>query len=511
MGALDNIMAFVAPTQYEALRRFQDQSQAGEDLALFQKDPTYRIDPSKYNSPETGLAIDNHLKGLREFKQQEAANPVLDKFATDYSNLAGPDKRFFADPESRAVLEQSGLQLPESTGNPYVRKGIEDFKKQAQLENDLADNFANPGDVNSLARLGANPLAQAQHNIVGTLQTSQDKAATRDQAAAKEAAASQVKQDISGFQNDIAGLTGPSTSPNDLARFAKRGGYAPFTEVESDIRQAAAARGVGDSPEVNKAVTDARSLYEKTMLPPQTVQVGRTTATGQTNLLGDFRKDVTSTAPVVKVAVSTGAAGTPSGIALLAKQVVEGRRKLESIGTRGGNRDNVAAYIEANYPGTDLAKLGANIAYQQAPGNLQSRALIQGVEPLYDNLLEAGKALGNSSIPGVNKIKNWVKEATGQPEIVAFNNLRDDVIAESERVLMGSGVLSDSKYTRAVNNVKSSASMPQLNAAVRQLRLTVKSRLEALDKQPFPTSGSKPAAQAPTGPQKIGKYTVEVH
>jgi hypothetical protein len=126
---------------------------------------------------------------------------------------------------------------------------------------------------------------------------------------------------------------------------------------------------------------------------------------------------------------------------LLTKGIEEGRIDPTKINSR-----TAKVYVQmekASQGNTNYVGAGANVKYKTLAANLQSRALMEGMDPLYDKLLAAGKTLGNSKIMGVNKVINWAKEQTGDPAIVGFNNLRDDVIAESERALMGSGVLSD--------------------------------------------------------------------
>lgn len=174
--------------------------------------------------------------------------------------------------------------------------------------------------------------------------------------------------------------------------------------------------------------------------------------------------------------------------ALLTKGIEEGRIDPTKINSR-----TAKVYIQmekAAQGQTDYVGAGANVKYKTSAANLQSRALMTGIQPLYDKLLEAGKELNNSNIVGKNRIVNWGKEQgllgpDAAAKITGFNNLRDDVIAESERVLMGSGVLSDSKYLRAVKNVNSAQSYPQLKAAIANLRTVIKTREEALNVQPF--------------------------
>jgi len=176
-----------------------------------------------------------------------------------------------------------------------------------------------------------------------------------------------------------------------------------------------------------------------------------------------------------------------------ALQIVQGRLDPDIVSKRQGLQSLVFSTVEKKYPGTNLTQLAANAKFTKSAGNLQSLALINGVQPLMGALLETGKALNNTSYPLFNKLLNKARLETGKPNITAFNNLRDDLIAESERILMGSGVLSDSKYLRALDNVNSAQSYPQLKAAIDNLGYVIQSRHHALLEQPYlgasPSSG----------------------
>lgn len=184
--------------------------------------------------------------------------------------------------------------------------------------------------------------------------------------------------------------------------------------------------------------------------------------------------------------IPSATASTEEDLLLAARQIVEGRLNMRDLPKRGRDRVRLFAMIEEMSPGFDIQGQIANMKYREDAANLRVRALVQGVTPLYEKILELGKKLENTNIQKYNRAINWVKEQTGDPDIVAFNNLRDDTIAETERILMGSGVLSDSKYLRALNNVNTAQSYAQLEAAIAQMKLTVETRLHALDVAPFP-------------------------
>jgi hypothetical protein len=155
-------------------------------------------------------------------------------------------------------------------------------------------------------------------------------------------------------------------------------------------------------------------------------------------------------------------------------------------------------------PGRAWNQLSAAATYERSVGATNIKTLLNAVTPMLDNLDQVGKALGNSNIPGVNRIVNWAKEASGQPEIVEFNNLRDQTIAEVERGLLGTGVLSDSKYNREINNVKSAQSYPQLQAALRATRTTIEARLKAV--RAGPEAGN--TKKVPGGGRNYDKFPI---
>ncbi|WP_224957234.1 hypothetical protein [Geomonas subterranea] len=255
---------------------------------------------SKFRNP---AAADEALKGALKLAgkiQEQQSIPQVNTLQ-NYANETGTtDPRFYNDPASQQELQRQGFNGDLSffskgySQNPVTNsaaRDIENLQRLGATQRRIAAGTANPNDY---ADLAMNPQAEKMDKVLNTNMS----ALKENRAVAQKA---QDKGDIAGFQSDIAGLTGPSKSPLDLTRFSKRGGYAPFSEVESDIRQAAAARNVGDSDEVNKAVDAAKGVYKDTYLPPEEGKIGRTTFTGQTNLLGDFRKDVQNVAPVVKI------------------------------------------------------------------------------------------------------------------------------------------------------------------------------------------------------------------
>jgi hypothetical protein len=128
----------------------------------------------------------------------------------------------------------------------------------------------------------------------------------------------------------------------------------------------------------------------------------------------------------------------------------------------------------------DVASGRAAAKFTQSTATQQTKALLSTIDPLLGKLLEAGQVLGNSNVPAYNRAVNFLKRETGSGDITAFDNLRDDVVAEVERGLLNTGVLSDFKYHRAITNLNSAQSLEQLEAAVENTRKVIHARLEAI-------------------------------
>jgi len=147
----------------------------------------------------------------------------------------------------------------------------------------------------------------------------------------------------------------------------------------------------------------------------------------------------------------------------------------------------IYAQQEITNPGRKWNELGAQAGYERSVTATNTKTLLNSLDPLFDELIVAGSKLSNTRWPLMNKPINWVKEhVQGNEDIVAFNNLRDDTVAEVERGLLGTGVLSDEKYRRAIKNINSAQTPQQLAAAVANTKIVVRARLEAVARGPNP-------------------------
>jgi hypothetical protein len=236
---------------------------------------------------------------------------------------------------------------------------------------------------------------------------------------------------------------------------------------------------------------------------------------GNYNALGEFKKfeELATHPPQPKIAGVGGTMGLNINGLSDEEQTALGRAINNGLDPYKINSKTGKIYAQQEIlqPGRKWNELGATAAFERNAGTMNTKALLNTIDPLLNKLVQSGAILGNSSIPGYNKVANFLKENYGSANIVGFNNLRDDVVAEVERGLLGSGVLSDSKYNRAIKNINSAQSLPQLKAAVENTRTVINARLEALAKGPSGGNTTTPTAPttAPTT-GTLGKYQYTV-
>jgi hypothetical protein len=199
----------------------------------------------------------------------------------------------------------------------------------------------------------------------------------------------------------------------------------------------------------------------------------------------------------MKTKITVNAPST-SQIDTLAQGILDGTIDPNGISKRGGLQGAVWTKVKQLDPNFNIVKAGAGAKYEGSSQTMQTKTLLNTIDPLLDKLEIAGAALENSNTPGYNRARNYLLEQTGDPGIVGFNNLRDAVIAEVERGLLGTGVLTDSKYQRELRNVHSAQSLPQLKAAVKNIRTVIAARLEAVNAGPNAGQKAGGTGQQPT-------------
>ncbi len=482
---------------YESYAKIRDRLNDERDAASAQKiigqvteDPNSPVDLSQLSNPVAAKMTADVLPFAQAQGYTKQATPTI-KALSDYAKQGwGSDPNFTAQEWTQGLMQTMGT--PYDPTNPIARKSVQDFQNNANTAatpeslRRLYSGAASPTDMANIATSPVDLKNLAEANTQYRWGTEQQR---------KDTDADNLAQ----FQSAIAGLSGKSTSPFDLRQYAKNGGYAPISSIEKDIRQAASDYGVGNSDEVNKAITQAREGYSKTYLPQETVQVGRTTATGQRNLLGDFRKDVSSTAPNVNVSVN---AASPNDIDTLARMVANGEMAPSQLPKRQGLYNQVVAKAKQLNPQFNPRTADTNFSVGKNPQFVQRANTAEALPEVMQNMVETGKKVNYPDAKFAGVAKKWVLGQINDPTLTEYMSQRNDALMTIAGVMRANGM------TDMAHKAETEAASPTMSP--RALDAWYRGQMKSLEprlKMNREIRGTVPNV-APTG--KVGKYTYTV-
>jgi hypothetical protein len=439
--------------------------------------------------------------------QATGAAPAIQQLA-DYNNQGwSSDPSFTGKEWTEGLLTTPAFNAPGATApdmkNPNVLAAVTGFAEQAQKEKGYSDQLqrlgATPQEAGSVAQFAMDPK-NTPH-----LKTLQDLPTAFIPSLAKPTTADAAAEQDTRDQQFLANAYSPIMTGQDT----QAGAMNVLGEIGNEYKPSPAVFAKASTDLLSKMFTD-KATPAPNVRP---VQQGN-------GMLQDMQYDPASPLPN-KYVIPIGPAYKPAAQQRIDISGAGGRGGTLGININGLSTEEndalsraidngldpykinsktakIYASQEMLKPGRKWNELGATASFERNAGVMNTKALLNAIDPILTGLENAGAALGNSRIPGANRIINWAKEQTGNVDIVAFNNLRDDAVAEVERGLLGSGVLSDSKYNRAIKNINSAQTLPQLKAAIKNTKFVIAARLEALAAGPSakPAETGKPAAEA---------------
>ena len=417
----------------------------------------------------------------------------MDKFAADESLSLEPqnmDKLPVLKPPDLYQSEQNASQPEQMPPNPqYSQREKTSLMIKAALKRGDWNTLEHIGKVQEITdKIDAKEMQQV--SLLGQ-QVSQFWMRTRDRDATEQFA-TQLAEKMGINPIFVKGIDFTSNG-SILAPDGQGGNIAVMTDNQG--KQHFIHVTAKEAPhEVQELVSPDGKTAQKFQYNPQTKRYDIP--------LGPAYR-VKSQVPSVNVKVNAPA---PDQIETLAQGIVDGTIDPNAISKRGNLQGSVWARVKEKTPDYNFVEAAAKAKYAQSNAAMNTTTLLSSVDDLFGELRKAGKALNNSSIPAWNKTVNKVGEYIGNPELVAFNNLRDDVIAELERGLLGTGVLSDSKYNRAIKNMNSAQNPKELEKAIENTKLVINARLRSISAGPYPGSVNEKYKK----PKKIGRFEVEI-
>jgi hypothetical protein len=278
---------------YDAERALQGMNSSKDALA-------YDPGAAGYVNRDDYSKLLSAKKNRAEYLQGIEANPVINALNTAKANGWQADQSFTPDEWTKGLLDLQGVQTDPL--NPVMNSAVDKFRQGARSQNDMENtlssiNDSKPLDPITSARLALDPNVQATHNAGNNVLTAIEKGIGRQEK-------SDFANTMQNVQSDLTGLSGKSLTGADKERM----GYMTPVDYEGEARRIA-AQYPDPNGKVNelisKAIDDYRQFANTTYMPTETVQVGRTTASGQRNISGDWKPDVKSVAPVINVNAST--------------------------------------------------------------------------------------------------------------------------------------------------------------------------------------------------------------
>lgn len=195
----------------------------------------------------------------------------------------------------------------------------------------------------------------------------------------------------------------------------------------------------------------------------------------------------------------------------LAKQLVAGDTAPSQVTNTFGINVRNEALIEAKKldPNFKPENAEANFKFKTATPNLMSIVNTQAVIPLLGAFKDRFEAMNNQKLPSYNAAKNWISRNLGEPEVVAYENMRRDLVFEITRALTQSGQMSDARVKLELDNLKNSFSPAQFDGAMKSLDMVLKTRMKALTNVPYDIGTKKEHQKTTKASQKVGRFMVE--
>lgn len=235
---------------------------------------------------------------------------------------------------------------------------------------------------------------------------------------------------------------------------------------------------------------------EETWGEPYVATIGGKKAMVQKSSRGQVKPVIQDTSTTVKI-TNNGTTGDDPQVKAWADKIAKGEAGINDIPGRGPIRSQTVAYLSKNYPDVNLAQAGAQKKWTQSQGTMQTLALVDATKGILNDMRGAYGKLDRTSIPAVNAAQDLWQKWSGNPDRSEYMSLKNYGIQEVEKMLSGSGAMSDHRIKLAFDNLKESNTPDQFERAVSGIQRVMGERERATRQGPY---SQAPAAGKAAGP-----------
>ena len=149
-----------------------------------------------------------------------------------------------------------------------------------------------------------------------------------------------------------------------------------------------------------------------------------------------------------------------------------------------------------NITAQDIAEGRAQAKYKQSTSATNTLALLNGVQPLFDEAIKVYKKFA-PSYEGVGaSALNWAnmpfqRFVKNNPDATEFVARRNGLLKETERALTSTGAMSDTRVAMDFEAMKNANTPSQMESAFNGLKSTLKQRGEGIEKGPYSKTTQK--------------------
>lgn len=166
---------------------------------------------------------------------------------------------------------------------------------------------------------------------------------------------------------------------------------------------------------------------------------------------------------------------TPDETSSIVQMIHDNGLDPTQIPKRGGVWNKAMAEWKKQYPQENINDYAAFARWKRDISVNKSMTLLDSIEPMLVNMKQLHDKLGLSQFTDVNKMKVWLKQHTGDPDVVKYETYMRNVVQELPPAMTGY-FPTDTRIMMELKNLETAKAPAQIGAAIDAVRDLVRVR-----------------------------------